>query len=332
MKITATLSLLTLLFFATCQPPNPSEETFLKKDFTPSDIDLEQSPKEVTIFGEGTVSTGMYERDMAISPDGNELMYTLSNHKQTIRSLVSISKNGDAWGEPQIVSFSGQYQDLEPCFSVDGQRLYFASNRPMDEDTSRTDFNIWMVQKTEHGWGEAQPLDPIINTPKDEYFPSVSKNHNLYFTATRENGIGREDIFGSEFVNGQYQTPLPLDTNINSETYEFNAYISPDEDLIIFGSFGRKDGLGGGDLYFSKKDEAGNWSKAKNMGEQINSKYVDYSPFIDLPRGNFYFTSERFEPTKERMNTVADLIERSNETLNGMGNIYRVALEELEED
>lgn len=282
------------------------------------------------LLGPNFISTDLYERDIAIAPDGREIIYSLGNYKQTLRSLVGIKESNGNWDEKQILPFSGIYNDIEPFFSVDGKKLYFASNRPIKTTTTRTDYNIWVVKKVNDSWAEPRPLDTIINTENDEFYPSVSKNGTLYFTATREDGVGREDIFYSSIINDKYQKPIALDTTINSSLFEFNAYISPEEDLIIFSSFGREDDLGGGDLYNSQKDDIGNWTKAKNMGPSINSDKLDYCPFIDYPRGNFYFTSERVgKPSNKRFETVKELEKESNRILNGMGNNYSVGLETI---
>ena len=295
----------------------------------PISIDLESVPANVEIFAEGIVSTRLYERDMAISPDGNEMVFTLGDYKQSKRCLVRLVRSDSKWGEKEILSFSGKYQDIEPAFSVDGNRLFFASNRPMDADSTRSDYNIWVSEKADGTWSEPQPLTTNINSLQDEFYPSVSRNGNLYFTSVREIGVGSEDIFVSKWVDGSYSNPAPLDSVINTGTYEFNAYVTPDEDLIIFSSFGRKDGLGGGDLYYSKKDESDNWKPALNMGAKINSAHLDYCPFIDLPRGNFYFTSQKFVAPDAKFQHVSDLDQYSNGVLNGMGNIFRVGLNEI---
>lgn len=292
-------------------------------------IELEHTPDNIELFGKGFISTALYERDIAISADGNEIIYTLGNFKQTRRSLVSITKKDGKWGEKQVLGFSGKYNDIEPFFSVDGNQLFFASNRPMEGDTTRTDYNIWVTQRNSTGWDEPSPLDTLINTEKDEFFPAVSKNGNLYFTATREDGIGREDIFLSTFTNGKYQSPSVLDSTVNTTVFEFNAYISPDENLLVFSSFGRKDGLGGGDLYFSKKDSEGNWQEAKNMGATVNSEKLDYCPFIDTQRGNFYFTSDRENNTDTLLKTTTEIEKEAYQVLNGMGNIYRINVDRL---
>lgn len=224
------------------------------------------------------------------------------------------------------MSFSGRYSDIEPFFSTDGKKLFFASDRPVNGDTTRNDYNIWVSQRKDQQWSEPEPLQPIINTEHDEFFPSLGRNGNLYFTCARENGIGKEDIYLSRYVDGKYIKPEPLDTNVNTATYEFNAYVSPEEDLIIFSSYGRKDDLGGGDLYYSKKDHEGNWTPSENMGSLINSVSLDYCPFVDFPRSNFYFTSDRNTKSDKKITGVGEIEQLASGILNGMGNIYRIHL------
>ncbi len=292
-------------------------------------LDLEINPEQLEVFGQDYISTPLYERDIAISPEGDQLVYTLGNYQQTVRSLVSLKRKGDKWGEKKILPFSGQYNDIEPFFAADGSKLFFASNRPIGEDSTRTDYNIWYSELVNGEWKNPRALDTLVNSHADEFYPSVSANGNLYFTATRTDGVGREDIFVSTYSEGRYSVPIALDSAINTKVYEFNAYINPKEDLLIFSSYGRADGLGGGDLYYSKKDKAGKWGDAKNLGDLINSDKLDYCPFIDIPRNNFYFTSDRSSPVEGRINTVNELVVEANKIMNGMGNIYWIHLDKL---
>jgi hypothetical protein len=292
-------------------------------------FDLESTPAKVELFGEGMVSTRLYERDMAITQNGDEIIFTLGDYRQSKRCLVSIKKTGDIWGEKEILSFSGLWNDIEPFLSYDGRKLYFASDRPIETNSKRSDYNIWVVERSNTGWGEPEPLESNINSINDEFYPSLSRSNNLYFTSVRKFGIGSEDIFLSKYLDGKFQDPVLLDSTINTVADEFNAYINPEENLIIFSSYGRKDDIGQGDLYYSKKDNEGKWAEALNMGPLINSDKLDYCPFIDIPRGNFYFTSERTFPTNKRITSVAEIEQLANGVLNGMGNIYRIKFDKL---
>lgn len=286
-------------------------------------LDLHHPPSQVQIFGEAFVSTQLNERDFAVSPSGEEIFYTISLPRFTLQTIVRCLKLGDGnWSEPEVAPFSGRFSDLEATFSADGKTIFFASNRPL-EGHSPKDYDIWRVERTETGWGEPVNLGNVVNTEGNEFYPSVAQSGNLYFTATRDHGVGAEDIFISRHENGRYLPPEPLDTAINSKMYEFNAYVSPDEQFIIFSSYGRKDDMGGGDLYMSVKDDKGNWKPAVNL-QMLNSSSLDYCPFVSSDGQSLFFTSERHAlPSKVDIPArLKDLKEYALQVLNGGGNIY----------
>jgi len=318
------LSLTALLFSAAACQSNKSHTN------TSNAVDIESTSDSLILFEENLISTPLYERDLAINTEGNEIIYTLGDYKQSRRALVILRKIKEVWSGPEIMNISGIYQDIEPFFANNGNRLFFASNRPMDEDISREDYNIWFSDRIEGGWSEPVALDSIINTRGDEFFPSLSDKGNLFFTATREDGIGREDIFMSEFVDNEFTVPKPLPGEINTSKFEFNAYVSPEENLIIFSSFGRADGLGGGDLYISRKDGSGNWTESKNLGQSINSNKLDYCPFVDWKSGNLYFTSERGVLENKKLENIGELKGQANSPLNGFGNIFKIGIDNVE--
>jgi hypothetical protein len=279
------------------------------------------------IFEEGIVSSALYERDMAISPGGTDMFYTVSIRATGFQTIIHRYKTNNGWSAPQVASFSGQYSDLEPAFSPDGKKLFFCSNRPLSGEQSK-DFDIWFMEKRDSGWSTPKNIGAPINSDKDEFFPSIAQNGNLYFTATRKNGVGKEDIFLARWQNGQYAEPIALDSAINTPFYEFNAYVSPDEQLIFFSSFGRADEKGGGDLYVSIKDAYGRWQAAKNC-VMLNSEKLDYCPFVSFDKKTLYFTSERHNfstSSPGKSITWSQLQNISASVLNGNGNIYSVGL------
>ncbi|MEL6253931.1 MAG: exo-alpha-sialidase [Bacteroidota bacterium] len=319
MKRTSLLIAIIPLLFA-CNKPKDSGST--------KQLDLLSKPDSAALFAAEIVSTALNERDIAINSEGNEIIFTRGNHTYGIRALISIRKLGDSWEEASILPFSGSYHDLEPFFSPDDQKLFFASNRPLPQDSSRKDYNIWYVEKKGDSWSAPIALDTLINTRGNEFYPAVGESGNLYFTAAYPGHPGGEDIYLSKWENGKYSPPIALDSAVNSPFYEFNAYVSPQEDLIVFSSFGRKDGKGGGDLYMSKKNEEGSWQKAFHL-TAINTPSLDYCPFIDLPRGNLYFTSNIAEKAPIKLTHPDQFYSLQKEIRNGAGNIYRIALDKI---
>lgn len=285
---------------------------------------FEEATSDISILEKGIISTALYERDLAISPDNKEIIFTRGDYKQHRRCLVQLINKDGEWTKPQVLSISGMYQDIEPFFTPDGQRLFFASDRPLPGETEAGDYNIWYSERLNHSWATPKSLGANINTDADEFFPSLGNSGNLYFTSVREDGIGREDLFMSKIDKGQYEAPTLLDTTINTSFYEFNAFVSPDEDLLIFSSFGRPDGFGGGDLYYSIRKSDGNWAKAINMGPNINSTNLDYCPFYDYSNSTLYFTSERSRDFTQSISELEELEEYANDVQNGMGDIYHV--------
>ncbi|HKH61759.1 MAG TPA: hypothetical protein VKA49_13050 [Flavitalea sp.] len=273
------------------------------------------------------INTTMNERDIAISPDGTEMFYSVYLQPSLFHAIIYCKKDkGGKWSSPQVALFSGKYSDMEPAFAPDGKKLFFSSNRS-DTSSKNKNYDIWYVEKVNGQWLNPRNVGAPINTPENEYYPSVAANGNLYFTAAYKKGIGREDIYVARWEDGKYLDPVALDTGVNSALYEFNAFVSPDEKYILFTSYGRNDDKGRGDIYLSTRDEKGNWRPAKNVW-MINSDKLDYCPFVSFDRKTLFFTSERHsipDSFIEEQLTYQKLKSLHQQVENGAGNIYQVS-------
>ncbi|WP_100612268.1 TolB family protein [Confluentibacter lentus] len=272
-------------------------------------------------------------RDIAISPDGNEMLFSAQSIMGNLSSVITIKKENGIWNKPQVTSFSGQYFDLEPFFSPDGLKIYFVSNRPIHKaSTTIKDFDIWYVERDDlnKNWSEPKNLGSPINTLYDEFYPSIATNGNLYFTRDNTSLKNKDDIYFSEFKDSQYTEPMVLPNAINSEGYEYNAFIASDESFLIYGSYNRSGGFGSGDLYISFNSETG-WTPAKNLGEHINSDKMDYCPFVDLKTSTLYFTSKMDNTITEfeKPLTIDELFEELNKYDNGLSRLYHISIETL---
>ena len=78
-------------------------------------------------------------------------------------------------------------------------------------------------------------------------------------------------------------------------------------------------------MYIARKNADGTWLPPQNMGPSINSDKLDYCPFVDIARNNFYFTSERMTLNDTlRIRNITTLQRLANAPGNGLGDIYRV--------
>ncbi|HEY6976323.1 MAG TPA: hypothetical protein VH396_08535 [Chitinophagaceae bacterium] len=279
-------------------------------------------PTDTKLFSPGIISNEFGNRDMAISPKGNEIFYTIQYARGLISVIMYTKKINGKWSMPEVAPFSGIYNDLEPAFSPEGTKLFFVSNRTLNVEDKTKDYDIWFVVKENGEWVQPKNIGAPVNSEKDEFYPSVTRNGYIYFTRAVE---GREeDILFCKFLDGKYEAAEALPDAINSVNDEFNAFVDPDDQFIIFSVYGRKDDNGGGDLYISRKNERGEWMQAVNPGPAINSKALDYCPYITPDKKYFFFTSNRHAikiPFEKKQN-IKSLESILHSPLNGYDNIY----------
>jgi len=290
----------------------------------PRGIFFRQSPPDsvAELFAPGVISTENSVRDFAISPGGDMILYTLLFPGGS--TIVQLRMIDSAWTSPEVAPFSGMFTDLEPAFSPDGKRLYFVSKRPVsDTSVIEKDADIWYVDRISTGWSEPQNVGQPINTDADEFYPSLTTNGDMYYTAQYGDS---EDIWVSRRIDGTYADPERLPETINTDSYEFNAYVHPDGSYIVFSSYGRDDGYGSGDLYVSFKDRTGSWMEARNLGEKVNGSFLDFCPTV---HGKYlFYTSNRYPHTlpPETPLTMRDIERRIKSLQNGTRNLYWVRL------
>ena len=236
---------------------------------------------ESTVFNPGVVSIGS-ETGLAFSPDGGTV-YFVRQLAAEDRSAILVSRShGGEWTSPVPASFSRLYNDHEPFVSVDGERLFFASDRPTAGEP-QDHLDLWYVDRHGDEWGEPQPI-AAVNTTGYESYPSVSADGTLYFGSIRPEGRGRVDLYRSTLRDGVYLPPEPL-ADLNTDHTESDPYISPDQSYLIFAI--RLATATEGDLYVSHFQE-GRWAAPRSLGEKVNSSRWDYTPLVS-PDGKYFF-------------------------------------------
>jgi len=195
------------------------------------------------------------------------------------------------WSKPITAKFSDGHNTFEPFISPDGKSFYFTSSRPSElKDTLINDFDIWYMKRNDNSWSKPELLRGEINTNCMEYYPSVSKSGNIYF-GRNDSAMTRGDIYVSKLIDSTYIKPEKLSETVNLPTTSFNAFISPDENYIIFSNYIQENEHWHSDLFISYIDENGNWQKPINVGKNINSKGNEISPWISYDSRYLFFSS-----------------------------------------
>lgn len=250
---------------------------------------IASAQEEVTLFYK-KLNQFLNVRDFCISENGNEAFFTIQSPDSKISQLAYLTKENKEWSEPVLMPFCDENMYMEPFLTYDGKRLFFVSDRPNNSSTDgKKNFDIWYVERKSQNdkWSEPINLGSPVNTEFDEFYPTLSQNGNLYFTMEAPTGMGKDDIYMSQWNGKSYDTPVLLNDNVNSDGYEFNAFISKDESFLLYTKYNAAGGLGSGDLYISRKDAQGNWQQAENLGEKINTVAMEYCPFYDQKKSDF---------------------------------------------
>jgi hypothetical protein len=203
----------------------------------------------------------------------------------------------DAWGPPQNVgaAINTAFNDFGPSLSLDGHRLYFASNRPgfggIDLYVSRRH-----NKRDDFGWPEASNLGSGVNTDANELQSAQFEDDRtglttLYFASNRLGGPGGDDLYASTLLPDEtFSTPVLVE-ELASPSAELQPAIRRDG-LEMFLASNRPGTHGGLDVWVSTRlSTSDSWSTPANLGSVINSAVDDARPALSFDATELYFQS-----------------------------------------
>lgn len=186
-----------------------------------------------------------------------------------------------------VNAFAMQYF---PVLTADEQELIFTRRVGGGQDD---DEDLVVSKKDKSGkWMKPTSISPAINTRLNEGTCSISADgRQLIFTSCiGRRGFGSCDLFESRKIGSEWTKPVNLGPEINSAAWESQPSLSADGRMLFFVS-DRRGGVGNKDIYVSYKLDESKWSKAENLGPQINSNYEEISPFIHVNGRTLFFAS-----------------------------------------
>jgi len=239
-------------------------------------------------------------QSIGFSPDGTVLYFCLMHReylqamgekvddKTPLLAIYQAQKTEEGWGNPQLLSFSGDFKDYEPTLSPDGKYLFFNSQRLVDGVPVGKLNNIWYSELKENGWSEARYLSEVNTIEFEESYPTITADGKLYFVAGREeNGKLNYGLYSTQFIDGNTDGFIK-ELLINDSIGSGDPWVSPDGTYIIFTKF--DDSIGWSescDLYYSIQLRDG-WSKPQPLTE-LNSEGPDYAVAISPDEEWIYY-------------------------------------------
>ena len=255
-------------------------------------IELKKNPVEMQVINLGkNINSSYSEHSPVISADESVIIYTSRRKPANDAEIkpdgqyhedIYLSKfDGAEWETPVSISKNINTPDSHEAsigISADGQELFIYSE---------ADGGTILSSKLEgEVWSKPHKLGNEINTRWRETHASISADGKyLYFTSDRPGGHGGLDIYVSKKKeDGDWGNPENLGTEINTSNDEESPFIHFDGTTLYFSSKGHPT-MGGYDIFYSKKNYSGNWTKPLNIGYPVNTTEND-AFFVTNPNGN----------------------------------------------
>lgn len=198
---------------------------------------------------------------------------------------------------------NSEYAELNPVISPDGRTLYFGrKSHPANRfgvkgsETISGSQDIWFSEKVGNAWSTARRLSDILN--RDQYNTILSISPD-----------GQTILLKGAYVNGSYVTrgfslanktagawtvpqkiEIPGYEQMSKGKNEY-GFLTMDGKAILL-AFSRKKNSEDDDIYVSFL-ENGKWTRPMDLGDGINSKYSETTPFLSADGKTLYFSSDR---------------------------------------
>ena len=240
-----------------------------------------------------TVNTPNDEYVNMLSFDVSQLLFTRKApmgegyYKETL--LVSDAQDGQ-WSEPHPLAFADFPDDIDLAaafISADGKKLYL-TGCGWGRDSS---CDLYVAEWADGQWSMPQRLSEGINTRSWESQPCVSSDGTeLYFVSRRN---GNADIYRClRNADGSWAEPQNLGSPINTKGTEMAPFLHPDGRTLYFSS-DTHIGMGGFDLFVSRRGIDGQWQQPVNLGFPINTSGDEINFFVAADGKTAFISSQR---------------------------------------
>jgi len=213
------------------------------------------------------------------------LYYAAANKDGELKSVESFSK-----------MINSEYHEGPVAFNKNFDRIFFTRNDHLKGKLKKNKegvvkLGIFTAVRNGDSWTEPRSID-FNTTEYEECHPALTADGKyLYFASDREGGEGGMDLYVSEFIAGKWGDPINLGPNVNTPGNDVFPFIH-DDGTLYFASDGWG-GLGGLDIFKTKKEENHQWTPATNMGQPYNSRKDDFGFVLNVLGTEGYLNSSR---------------------------------------
>ena len=199
-------------------------------------------------------------------------------------------------------AINSEHSEYFPSITVDEKTLLFTRRLPAPRSPVKFNEDFYIAYKENGEWKKAQNMGPPINSEINEGAPSLAANGQLMIYAACEIfgnygggklGKGSCDLFYSVKNDQVWTTPINLGALINTNNWETQPSFSADGKSLYFVK-GRKgmQQMQDGNIFVTKLQTDGSWSKPTPLNGNINTKGNEESVLIHPDGKTLYFSSD----------------------------------------
>ena len=255
------------------------------------------------------VNTSFPEYYPALTVDGSTILFTrllplkMRDFYQQEDFFISLKDENGSWGKsfPMPKNINTSNNEGAPTLSADGRNLVFVACADQtgsyygENRSGKGSCDLFYAKKIGNTWYGPINLPGYVNSGNWESQPSLSADgKTLYFIkGIKGSKNNNSDIYVSHIQkDGAWGIPQRLPDHINTPNTEESVHIHPDGRTLYFASKGHP-GMGGSDLYVTRKQPNGQWSTPENLGFPINTKFDENSLMVSAEGEIAYFASNR---------------------------------------
>lgn len=176
------------------------------------------------------------------------------------------------------------------CLSPDGNTLFFTA---CERNDGLGSCDLYVSQRAGSQWSAPQNLGSLNSVFWDTQ-PTISADgREIIFVSKREGTLGGGDLYQA-FRNAQarWSKPRNMGSVLNTPFDESGPFLHPDGRTLFFTSAGHP-GMGGQDLYVSRRNADSTWSKPENLGYPINTSSDEEHLVVNAQGNRAYYSSAR---------------------------------------
>jgi hypothetical protein len=220
------------------------------------------------------INTAHREAEPSFTADGRTMYFNCNDSDICVTHLSGTWEEG-LWTTPQIVDppISSDYTEVEPWINATGDKLYFNSLRPFATGSGLPGLSLYV-----------EAVGQISELTMDTLGMSLF------------GGLGEDDIWVSTLSNSAWSEPRNLndvsgEPPVNTPFMDHCLSFSGDGNEAFWTST-RPGGFGGNDIWTSRRVD-GKWTRAENLGPNINGPWSDHHSILTPDGRSLYVTCDR---------------------------------------